>query len=85
MKLKDKLKELRLVDVVIDQGNIGGVIEMVKQNAHSLKVIELNRFLHGKPKMLPIDHIITALKQVDIIIFRDPKIKMGPTLVKSFV
>jgi hypothetical protein len=85
LKLKDKLKELRLVDVVIDQGNIGGVIEMVKQNGHSLKVIELNRFLHGKSKMLPIDHIITALKQVDIIIFRDPKIKMGPTLVKSFV
>lgn len=62
LRLKDKLKELRLVDVVVDQGNIGGVIEMVKQNAQTLKVFELNRFLKGKPKMLPIDEVIAALK-----------------------
>jgi len=58
---------------------------MVKQNSQTLKVIELNQFLNGKPKMLPIDEIISSLKQVDTLIFRDPKVRMGPTLIKSFV
>jgi hypothetical protein len=58
---------------------------MVRNNAHTLKVLELNKFLKGKPNMLPIDEIISSLKQVDTLIFRDPKIRMGPTLVKSFV
>jgi hypothetical protein len=35
--------------------------------------------------MLPINEVIEALGRVDILIFRDPKIRMGPSLVKAFV
>lgn len=72
------------MDVIVDQANIGGVIEMVRANSDSLKVLELNRFLKEKLKMLPIDEIIAGLKQVDTIIFRDAKLRLGPTLTNAF-
>lgn len=57
---------------------------MIRANSDSLKVLELSRFLKEKPKMLPIDEIISELKQLDILIFRDSKLRLGPTLTSAF-
>ncbi len=70
--------------MIIDQANINGVIEILKNNSESLKMIEFSSFLKEKPKMLPIDEIIGNIgPEVHSLIFRDSKMKIGPSLAKA--